>query len=153
MLLGVYLMSLLLLIGWGLSLALFYMGVPIGSGILIVLAISTYNTFGNFATFFEVASSTRLDGTTNRVRILPFLALGFLVSLVTVAWATVKQIITSPFNNTLRWHKTQRFRNGNGNGHGNGHVIVEPRNGLALNILLINGRTVPEHIFDTTVSK
>lgn len=151
MLLGVFLVPPLLLLGWGLSVALFFMGIPVASVALLILAVSTYNSLGNFATFFEVASATRLDGTKNRIRLLPLMSLGFLVSLLTVSWATISQIFTFPFNNHRKWHKTERFRNGNGNGDGNGtggggnHDGNEKGKGYAYRYA--NGRTVPEHIF------
>jgi cellulose synthase/poly-beta-1,6-N-acetylglucosamine synthase-like glycosyltransferase len=151
MLLGVYLVSPLLLIGWGLSMALFFMGVPIANAALLILAVSTYNTLGNFATFFEVASATRLDGSGNRIYLLPLLSVGFIVNLITTSRATVMQIITSPFNRPRKWQKTTRFRNGSGNGNGNSngngdaHVIRDDHNPVYVHNKK-DGRFI-EHVF------
>lgn len=148
MLLGVFLLPPLLLLGWGISVVLFFMGIPVTNVVLLILAISTYNTLGNFATFFEVASATRLDGTKRRIRLLPLLSLGFLVSLLIVAWATISQIFTFPFNNHRKWQKTERFRNGNGDGGGNGTSSgTDDGKGQGYAYRFANGRTVPEHIF------
>lgn len=153
MLLGVFLMPLLLLVGWTLSLILFYMGNNIVNLFMLILAISTYNTLGNFATFFEVASATRLDGSGKRILLLPFLSLGFLVSIITVSWATISQVFSSPFNNHLKWDKTDRHRNGDVGGNDsssdydyeNGYYSSTGEHGYVY--LIAGGCTIVEHIF------
>lgn len=148
MLLGVFLMPPLLLLGWVLSLILFYMGNQIGNVFMLILVISTYNTLGNFATFFEVASATRLDGSGKRILLLPFLSLGFLVSFITVSWATTSQIFSAPFNNHRKWDKTDHHGSGGLGGtddsvdHGYG---TDRGHGYAY--LIARGGTIAEHIF------
>jgi hypothetical protein len=152
MLLGIFLMPPLLLVGWALSLILFYMGNQIGNVFMLILVISTYNTLGNFATFFEVASATRLDGSGKRILLLPFLSLGFLVSFITVSWATISQIFSAPFNNHRKWDKTDRYRNGDAGGNDdsaennyeNGRYL-DRRHGYSF--LIAGGCTIVEHIF------
>ena len=86
-----------------------------------------YSTLGNFAAFFEVAAGARLDGSRGRIRLLPFLIVGFLVSLVSVSTATSAQLAGFWRKGGGRWAKTARHRaagpltaNGNGNGYENG---------------------------------
>lgn len=130
LLLGVFAVPPLLLLGWGLAMTLFYVGAPLSTAAVAVLGVSTFSTLGNFAAFFEVATATRLDGSSRRVRLLPCLAAGFLVSLVAVSWTTVTQVLLAPWRFQSRWHKTERYRNGNGNGHGNGtHAPGKGRDG------------------------
>ena len=110
LLLGVFAVGPLLVIGWALAIILYYLGVPLSSGVYVILAVAMYSTLGNFAAFFEVAAGARLDGSRGRIKLLPFLIVGFLVSLVSVSWATVVQLATSWRNDEQRWEKTERHR-------------------------------------------
>jgi cellulose synthase/poly-beta-1,6-N-acetylglucosamine synthase-like glycosyltransferase len=108
LLLGVYAVGPLLVVGWTLALALYYLGIQLATGLLAILAVAMYSTLGNFAAFFEVAAGARLDGSRGRLKLLPFLIVGFLVSLVSVTWATVTQVVT--FWRPDKWEKTERHR-------------------------------------------
>lgn len=110
LLLGVYLIPPLLLAGWVSAILLFYMGELPFHGVLAVLAVAAYGTFGNFAAFFEVSAAVRLDGSRERVRILPFLITGFLLSLVAICRAALPENLRSRRTRTLVWHKTERYR-------------------------------------------
>lgn len=110
LLLGVFAVGPLLLLGWALAVALYYMGVPLSSGVYLILAVAMYSTLGNFAAFFEVAAGARLDGSRGRIRLLPFLIVGFLVSLVSVSWASLVQMATAWSREDQRWEKTERHR-------------------------------------------
>jgi cellulose synthase/poly-beta-1,6-N-acetylglucosamine synthase-like glycosyltransferase len=127
-LLGVYVVAPLVALGWVLTLALFYLGEVPFTALLVTLAVASYGTLGNAAAFFEVAAAVRIDGSRERMLILPFLISGFLVSLVSVCRASVT--VSVPWRRRrVVWHKTQRFRRegdaeesgyANGNGNGNG---------------------------------
>lgn len=122
LLLGVFFVPLVLIIGWICTIALFYAGYPPEWGKVTLLAITSFNTVGNFAAFFQVATAARLDGSRERIRMLPFLLLGFLVSMFSVSRATLSRGSWSR-RRPITWQKTERFRNpANGvNGHhGNG---------------------------------
>lgn len=110
LLLGVFAVGPLLLLGWALAVALYYMGVQLSSGVYLILAVAMYSTLGNFAAFFEVAAGARLDGSRGRIRLLPFLIVGFLVSLVSVSWASLVQMATVWRTDDQRWEKTERHR-------------------------------------------
>ena len=114
LLLGVYLMGPVLLLGWLLAVVLFYTGAQIGGG-LTVLALGAFTTLGNFAAFLEIAAAARLDGSRQRIRLLPLTLFGFTVSLISVsqaAWQQAHEGILGNFfgNNELVWHKTERSR-------------------------------------------
>lgn len=109
LLLGVFAVGPLLVLGWGLAVALYYLGIQISTGLLAIFAVAMYSTLGNFAAFFEVAAGARLDGSRGRIRLLPFLIVGFLVSLVSVSWATVTQVATF-WKREQHWEKTARHR-------------------------------------------
>lgn len=110
LLLGVYLMGPILLLGWLLAVVLFYTGVQIGGG-LTVLALGAFTTLGNFAAFFEIAAAARLDGSRQRIRLLPLTLFGFTVSLISVSRAAYQQVHDGIFGQAeLVWHKTERSR-------------------------------------------
>lgn len=110
LLLGVYLMSPLLLIGWIIAIVLFYAGDnTLMNGALSLLAVASYSALGNFAAFFQIGAATHLDRSGNRVRLLPLNFFNFLVSMLAISRATFNLI----FNHkkpTPRWDKTDRFR-------------------------------------------
>ena len=79
LLLMVYLVPVILLLGWIDSLALFFLGeMDILSVSIVWLALGTYNSFGNFAPFFEIGIGAFLDGTTYRIRLLPLMLFNFM---------------------------------------------------------------------------
>lgn len=110
-LLGVYLMAPVLIVGWIVALILFYAKGDLWlSGIYALLGVLSYGALGNFAAFFEIAAATHLDGTGRRIRLLPFNALGFIVSVVSISRATWSQVADTLFKRELRWDKTVRYR-------------------------------------------
>ena len=56
-----------------------------------------------------MAAGARLDGSRGRIRLLPLLIAGFLVSLVSVSWATLVQMATF-WRKAQHWEKTERHR-------------------------------------------
>jgi cellulose synthase/poly-beta-1,6-N-acetylglucosamine synthase-like glycosyltransferase len=118
LLLGVYVMAPILLLGWMLGIALWFLGEP-KSSLIIILAVTSYSTLGNFAIFFEVTAATRLDGSHERIRLLPFIFLGFLVSLFSVSRATLLQIAPGHHGEDVHWHKTQHNNHNRNNDRGN----------------------------------
>lgn len=117
LLLNVYAMSPVLLIGWLLAIALWYLG-ETRPGLIVILIVTSYSTLGNFATFFEVTAAAYLDGSRARIRLLPFVLLGFLVGMWAVSRDTVRQLLWPHHRSRrLNWHKTEHnhaFNNGNG---------------------------------------
>jgi cellulose synthase/poly-beta-1,6-N-acetylglucosamine synthase-like glycosyltransferase len=110
LLLGVYAMAPITIIGWVLALGVFYQGIAPLHGILAILAITAYASVGNMAAFFEIAAAVRLDSNRNRISLLPFLVLGFAVSIFAVSLAALSQLIGLVTNAEFHWDKTERFR-------------------------------------------
>lgn len=110
LLLGVYAMAPVTLLGWVLALAVFYQRQNLFDGLLAILCLTTYSAVGNFAAFFEIAAAARLDATPVRIRILPLLVLGFLVSIVAVSRAAISQLFAPLTGAKFHWDKTERFR-------------------------------------------
>lgn len=111
LLLSVYLMSPIMLIGWSLAFAIWLMGIN-KPGVIVILAVTCYSTLGNFATFFEVAAAGRLDGSRQRITLMPFIFLGFLVCLFSVSRNTLRSLFPQRRKQDLYWHKTERAQPG-----------------------------------------
>jgi cellulose synthase/poly-beta-1,6-N-acetylglucosamine synthase-like glycosyltransferase len=109
LLLGVYCMAPVLVFGWLLALFLFYNGAPIGGG-MAVLALAAFTTLGNFAAFFEIAAATRLDGSRQRILLLPLTFMSFTVSVISVSRAAWQQLAGAFMRKEMVWHKTERSR-------------------------------------------
>ena len=110
LLLGVYIMAPVTLLGWLLALGVFYEGIAPLHGVIALLSITAYSAVGNFAAFFEIAAAARLDYTRQRICLLPFLILGFGVSIFSVSRAFVSQLIAPLTGAQFHWDKTERFR-------------------------------------------
>ncbi len=111
LLLGVYIMSPLLMVGWMVSATLLFVDrSPLIEGALGLFALVAYSALGNFAAFFEIGAAVRLDGNRRRIRLLPLNLLGFLVSMVSISRATVSQWVDGLLRRELVWDKTVRYR-------------------------------------------
>jgi cellulose synthase/poly-beta-1,6-N-acetylglucosamine synthase-like glycosyltransferase len=110
LLLGVYIMAPVTLVGWMLALAVFYRGIAPLHGVIVLLSLTAYAAIGNLAAFFEIAAAVRLDGNRKRIALLPFLVLGFAVSILSVSRAAIGQTIDAITGAEFHWDKTERFR-------------------------------------------
>jgi cellulose synthase/poly-beta-1,6-N-acetylglucosamine synthase-like glycosyltransferase len=110
LLLGVYAMAPVTMIGWILALAVFYQGIAPLHGVLALFALTAYASVGNMAAFFEIAAAVRLDGNRARICLLPFLVLGFGVSIFSVSRAAISQLSALVTKAEFHWDKTERFR-------------------------------------------
>jgi len=111
LLLCVFIMPPLLVVGWSLTVIQFFMTSHQWLfGWLALSGMVAYGAFGTNAAFFEIAAATYLDGNRNRIRLLPLNIFGFLVSLVSITRAVIKQILDAIQKRELVWQKTERFR-------------------------------------------
>lgn len=112
LLLGVYIMSPVVLIGWIVAMILFYMGEAyMFQGEFALLCIIMYGAIGNFAAFFEISSAVYLDGGHARLRLLPFNFFNFLISILSVSRSGFSQFFS--LRRRQKWDKTPRFRSAN----------------------------------------
>ena len=112
LLLGVYAMSPILFVGWMMAVFLYYFSDIVWmDGALALFSLMAYSSLGNFAAFFEIGAAAYLDGSCERIRLLPLNYLGFLVSMLSISRATFNQIF---FDTLLKrkmvWDKTVRYR-------------------------------------------
>lgn len=112
-LLMVYCVPVILLLGLCDSVALFFLGeMAIFSGAFILIFIGAYNTFGNFAPFYQVGTACLLDGTNKRILLLPFLVFNFFFYMWYISKGFFDSLLDLVTFRKTTWRKTERFRNG-----------------------------------------
>lgn len=115
-LLGVFFMSPVLLLGWILSAVIALAGTNFSEGLQswafwFLLLVTCLTTVGNFAAFVQVAAAAHLDGHRERIRLLPLMFTGFLVSLMAISKASFDGLFTDRLlRRDLKWDKTARYR-------------------------------------------
>lgn len=111
LLLFVFVIPLIMLVGWGLALGLYFLNAgSLLSQLIPVFALMVYGTLGNFAAFFEIVVAVLLDGNRRRLRLLPLNMLGFLVSLFAISGAVWSSLLDRIFKRDMVWDKTIRYR-------------------------------------------
>ena len=112
LLLGVYLMSPLLIAGWVLCVLMYFtVSLELAAPALLLFAFVGHSSLGNFAAFFEIAAAVHLDRSRQRVRLLAFNWLGFVVSAVAISRAVLEQTVLDRLHGRgFQWDKTARYR-------------------------------------------
>ncbi len=111
LLLTIYMVPIVLLLGILDSLALFFLGeMNIIDSILVFVYVAAYNSYGNFAPFYQIASGAFLDGAVERILLVPFLIFNFFFNLWYVANGFVAGTLDLVFKRGSSWAKTPRFR-------------------------------------------
>jgi len=111
MLLGIYLIAPLLVLALVNSLFLFFSGaLSVLNAFLLTFGIMAFNSVGNFASFFQIGTAVLLDGSAERVRLLPLNVLNFALSIVVVTEALITHGARRLVGRRTGWQKTERFR-------------------------------------------
>ena len=110
MLLGVYMMPVLLLFAQFTCIALFFFGeMNIFAGAWVLLFLGVYNSFGNFAPFFEIATAALMDGSTRDVLMLPLLAFNFYFYMYSTTLGFFDALADVITGRNVTWAKTKRY--------------------------------------------
>lgn len=113
LLLFVFVIPLVMLLGWGLALGLYFLNAgSLLSQVIPIFALMVYGTLGNFAAFFEIVVAVLIDGNRKRLRLLPFNLLGFFVSLFAISGAVGSLVVDTLLKREMVWDKTLRYRKG-----------------------------------------
>ncbi|MCE5194228.1 MAG: glycosyltransferase family 2 protein [Nitrospiraceae bacterium] len=113
LLMFVYTVPFVLLTGLINAAILFFLGeMNIISNLIVFLFLGIYNTFGNFATFYQIGTGAVLDGASYRVRLLPFFIFNFLFNIWYTSLGFVDAIIDLFTKRRSVWQKTKRYGNG-----------------------------------------
>lgn len=111
LLLFVFVIPLVMLVGWCLALGLYFLNAgSLLSQLIPIFALMIYGTLGNFAAFFEIVVAVLIDGNRRRLRLLPFNMLGFLVSLFAISGAVWSLVLDRVLKRDMVWDKTIRYR-------------------------------------------
>jgi cellulose synthase/poly-beta-1,6-N-acetylglucosamine synthase-like glycosyltransferase len=111
LLLSIYAVPAILFLGIADSVALFFLGeINLLTGVLPIILTVTCNTFGNFAPFYQIGVASFLDGSRQRIRLLPFLIFNFLFSLWYTTLGFFGAVIDLVSTRRVIWQKTKRFR-------------------------------------------
>ncbi len=111
LLLSIYLIPLLLLIGIIDSVLLFFFGeMNLLNSIIVFLMVATYNSFGNAAPFFQIGFGSLIDGSKERIRLLPILMFNFIFYMWYISKGSFFAIFDVIKGNNPEWQKTERYR-------------------------------------------
>ncbi|MES2414155.1 MAG: glycosyltransferase [Pseudomonadota bacterium] len=111
LLLFVFVIPVIMLLGWGLALGLYFLNAgSLLSRLIPIFALMVYGTLGNFAAFFEIVVAVLIDGNRKRLRLLPFNLLGFFVSLFAISGAVWSLLLDTVLKREMVWDKTIRYR-------------------------------------------
>ncbi|MBP1627439.1 MAG: glycosyltransferase family 2 protein [Holophagaceae bacterium] len=81
------------------------------SAVVVMLAVITFFSIGNFGTFYEISVALALDGVGKRQRLLPFLGGTYIASLFLVSEAVLKLAWSRIKGEShIAWDKTPRYR-------------------------------------------
>ena len=109
-LLFIYAVPVLLLFGWGVSLALFFLGrMDIFGGWWVLLFLGIYNAFGNFAPFFEIGAALVIDGLPGEALLLPLLMFNFFFYMWNISLGFFDAVVDTVTGRGVKWDKTVRF--------------------------------------------
>lgn len=111
LLLIVYVIPFLTLLGFIDSFTLFFLGqVNFFGWSLMLITIFFYNTFGNFAPYFQIGLSGFLDGAQERLRLTVFFYFVFVFNIFYVSLGFIDALFYKISGKKIRWNKTERFR-------------------------------------------
>lgn len=110
MLLLVYAVPFVLMLGWLDSFALFFLGqMNIFHGWWVLLFIGVYNSFGNFAPFYEIGAALVLDGMKGEMLLLPLIMFNFYFYMWNISMGFLDAIADVVTKRKITWAKTSRF--------------------------------------------
>ena len=116
-LLFIYTVPVLLLIGWAVSLALFFLGeMDFLDGWWVLLFLGIYNSFGNFAPFFEIGVSLIIDGLPGEAMLLPLMLFNFFFYMWNISLGFFDAVVDVVSGRGVKWDKTIRFAGKKGAG-------------------------------------
>lgn len=110
MLLFIYAVPILLFTSLFVSLALFYLGqMDILKGWWVLLFLSAYNSYGNFAPFYEIATGMLIDGIHKGMLKLPLMMFCYYFYLWYLSEGFILAFFDLFSNKKIKWDKTERF--------------------------------------------
>lgn len=110
LLLIVYAVPFLLALAFVDSLVLFLLGeMNVFSGWWVILFLGAYNSYGNFAPFYEIATALMMDGIKGDLLLLPLVMFNFYFYMWNISMGFLDAIADIITRRGVLWDKTQRF--------------------------------------------
>lgn len=92
------------------SVMLFFLGeMNILAGWWALLFVTAYNSYGNFAPFYEIATGLMMDGIRKDVLMLPLMMFSFYFYLWNISLGFIDAIVDLLTSRQVKWAKTERF--------------------------------------------
>lgn len=111
LLLAVFFAPVILLFGICDSIVLFFLGeMEIFSGVYFLIFLGAYNSFGNFAPFFQVGTACILDGGPRRVLLIPMMIFNFFFNMWYIFRGFLEALVDIITARKGKWQKTKRYR-------------------------------------------
>lgn len=106
----IYMIPFILLLALIDSVILFFLGeMNIFVGWWALLFVTAYNSYGNFAPFYEIATGLMMDGISKDILILPLMMFSFYFYLWNISLGFIDAIVDLLTSRRVRWAKTERF--------------------------------------------
>lgn len=100
-------------------LALFFLGeMNIFSGWFVLLFVGIYNSWGNFAPFYQIAAGAILDGMKKEILLLPLLCFSFYFYMWYISLGFMDAVVDTVTRRSVIWAKTERFNKDAKSGEG-----------------------------------
>ena len=110
MLLFIYLIPFILLLAIIDSLALFFLGeMSVFSSVWALLFIGAYNSYGNFAPFYQMATALMMDNRKEDLLLLPLMTFSFYFYIWYISLGFLDSILDLVTARNVDWVKTKRF--------------------------------------------
>ena len=91
-------------------LLLFFMGeINLFAGWMVIILLGMYNTWGNFAPFFEIGIAAFIDGIEDEILALPQLCFSFYFYMWYISLGFIDAVIDRVTHRNVKWAKTARF--------------------------------------------
>ncbi|MEX1378135.1 MAG: glycosyltransferase family 2 protein [Eubacteriales bacterium] len=94
------------------SIVLFFLGeIGIMAGWWVILFLGAYNSYGNFAPFYEISTAALIDGIKNDILLLPLLTFNYYFYLWNISLGYIDAVVDLITRRKVNWVKTERFTN------------------------------------------
>ena len=114
LLLCVYMVPFLFALAFWDTIALFFLGeMNIFIGWWTLIFVAAYNTYGNFAPFYEIATALMMDGIQGDVMLLPLLTFNFYFYIWYTTLGFLDAVLDIITPRKVHWDKTDRFNQKN----------------------------------------
>ena len=115
LLLFIYFVPVLFMLGLVDSIVLFFLGeISVLTGWWVILFLGAYNSYGNFAPFYEISTAALIDGIKNDILLLPLITFNFYFYLWNITLGFFDAFADSFSGRYVNWVKTERFSRSKG---------------------------------------